>query len=241
MMTAIFAALSVLKLGKVGVTGFSMILSLALYAAIWGWAFAAGFIALLFAHEMGHVWAARIRGLPVSAPAFIPFMGAFITLKEAPQDVETEAYVAYAGPFIGTLATFAVFAWAQATGDTLLLAVAYSGFFLNLFNMLPVSPLDGGRITAVLGPRVWLFGAPLLLALILYRPSATLVLVAILAAPQLLQAWRYDPKAPENIAYYGVPRRVKLEYAALYLGLVVILAIMTDSVHTMLDGVRAGR
>ena len=107
--------------------------------------------------------------------------------------------------------------------------------------MLPVSPLDGGRITAVLGPRVWLFGAPLLVALIAYRPSATLVLIAILAVPQLLQAWRYDPKAPENIAYYGVPRRVKLEYAVLYLGLVVILAIMTDSVHTMLDGVRAGR
>ena len=241
MMTAIFAALSVLKLGKVGVTGLSMLVSLGLYAAIWGWRFAAGFIALLFAHEMGHVFAARQRGLPVSAPAFIPFLGAFITMKEAPQDVETEAYIAFAGPFIGTLATFAVYAWARMTGDTLLLAVSYSGFFLNLFNLLPVSPLDGGRITAVLGPRIWLFGAPLLLALMLYRPSATLVIILILALPQLLQAWRYDPQAPENVAYYGVPRQVKFEYTVLYLGLAVVLAVMTDSVHTMLEGVRVGR
>ena len=70
MLTALTALLSVLKLGKVGVTGLSMIVSLAVYASIWGWGFAAGFVALLFAHEMGHVMAARIRGLPVSAPAF---------------------------------------------------------------------------------------------------------------------------------------------------------------------------
>lgn len=240
-MTAIFAVLSVLKLGKVGVTGLSMMVSLVLYAAIWGWAFAAGFIALLFAHEMGHVWAARQRGLPVSAPAFIPFLGALITMKEAPPDVETEAHVAYGGPLIGTMATFLVYFWARMTDDTLLLAVSYSGFFLNLFNLLPVSPLDGGRITAVMGPRVWLFGAPLLLALLAYQPSATLVLILVLAVPQLLQAWRYDPQAPENVAYYGVSRQVKFEYAVFYLGLVIVLAIMTDNVHTMLEGVRAGR
>ena len=182
-----------------------------------------------------------LRGLPVSAPAFIPFLGAFITMKEMPPDVETEAYVAYGGPFIGTLATFACYFWARETDDTLLLAVSYSGFFLNLFNLLPVSPLDGGRITAVLGPRIWFVGVPLLIGFFIVRPSATLVIIGLLALPHLLQAWRHDPQAPENLAYYAVPPRVKFEYMVLYLGLAVILALMTDSVHTMLDGVRAAR
>jgi Zn-dependent protease len=227
--------LSGLKWGKLAASGGSMLLSLAIYATIWGWRYAAGFIALLFAHEMGHYVAARQRGLDVGAPAFIPFMGAFIALKERPADVETEAYVAIAGPVVGTIAALAVYLWARSEDSGLLLAIAYSGLFLNLFNLLPISPLDGGRVTAVLSPRIWFAGVPLLLALMLYRPSPMLVIVAVLAAPQLLQAWRYDPLAPENVAYYGVPLQTKFEYAAAYLGLAALLAIMTYDVHEMLS------
>jgi Zn-dependent protease len=75
-----------LKGAKLGTAGLSMLVSLALYARIWGWRYAAGVIASIFIHEMGHVIAARQRGLPVSAPAFIPFMGAFVTLRVAPQE-----------------------------------------------------------------------------------------------------------------------------------------------------------
>ena len=192
-MKLLFLALAVLKLGKVTLTAGSMLVSLAVYAGLWGWRFAAGFVGLLFAHEMGHVLAAQRRGLAVSAPAFIPFMGAFITMKDRPNDAETEAYVAYGGPFLGTLASFAVYFWARSTDDMLLLAVSYSGFFLNLFNLLPISPLDGGRITAVLGPRIWLVGAPIALAAMLYQPSPMLIVIALLAFPQLLSAWRHDP------------------------------------------------
>ncbi|MGY4313501.1 site-2 protease family protein [Bradyrhizobium sp. JR3.5] len=227
--------LSGLKWGKLAASGGSMLLSLAVYATIWGWRYAAGFIALLFAHEMGHYVAARQRGLDVGAPAFIPFMGAFIALKDHPEDVETEAYVAIAGPVAGTVAALAVYLWARSEDSGLLLAIAYSGLFLNLFNLLPVSPLDGGRVTAVLSPRIWFVGVPILLALMLYRPSPMLLIVAILAAPQLLQAWRYDPLAPENIAFYGVPLQTKLEYGAAYLGLAALLAIMTYDVHEMLS------
>jgi Zn-dependent protease len=235
-------ALAGLKLGKVLATGGTMLLSLVLYASAWGWPFAAGFVALLFLHEMGHFIAARQRGLDVGAPMFIPFMGAFIAMKEMPRDAETEAYVAYGGPFLGTLAAFAVYFWARQTGSTLGLAVAYSGFILNLFNLLPVSPLDGGRITAVLGPRIWLLGAPLLLALLAWRPSPVLVLVCIMAVPQLIRAWRYDPKAPENVAYYGsVSARTRFDYAALYIGLVAVLALIAFSLHTELEAMRAGR
>jgi Zn-dependent protease len=233
--------LTTVKLGKLLLTGGTMLLSLAVYAMAWGWRFAAGFVALLFFHEMGHYVAARQRGLNVSAPAFIPFMGAFITLRDTPHNAETEAYVAFAGPFIGTLATFAVYFWASDQGSHLWLAVAYSGFFLNLFNLLPISPLDGGRITAVLGPRIWLLGAPLLLGLLLWRPSPMLLVVAVIAFPQLIKAWKYDPNAPENLAYYGVGPQAKFEYATLYLGLVAVLGLMTHSLHTELEAYGTGQ
>jgi Zn-dependent protease len=232
--------LSGLKWGKIGASGASMLLSLVVYATIWGWRYAAGFIALLFAHEMGHYIAARQRGLNVGAPAFIPFVGAWIALKDQPRDVETEAYVAMAGPLVGTAAALAVYLWARWQDSNLLLAVAYSGLFLNLFNLLPVSPLDGGRITAAVSPRVWLIGAPMLLAMLLYRPSPVLVIIVVMAIPQLAHAWRYDPKAPENAAYYGVPLQTKLEYGVTYLALAALLGIMTYDVHEMLRGF-AGR
>jgi Zn-dependent protease len=227
--------LSGLKWGKLAASVGSMLLSLIVYAAIWGWQYAAGFIGLLFAHEMGHYVAARQRGLNVGAPAFIPFVGAWIALKDEPLDVETEAYVAIAGPVVGTIAALAVYLWARSENSGLLLAISYSGLFLNLFNLLPISPLDGGRVTAVLTPRIWFLGVPILLALMLYRPSPMLIIVAILAAPQLLKAWRYDSKAPENLAYYGVALQTRLEYGATYLALAALLAIMTYDVHEMLS------
>jgi Zn-dependent protease len=223
-----------LKGAKLGTTGLSMLVSLALYASIWGWRYAAGFLACLFIHEMGHVIAAQQRGLAVSAPAFIPFMGAFITMREAPPDVETEAHVAIGGPLLGSVAAFGFYFAGDWGGDRLLLAIAYSGFVLNLFNLLPISPLDGGRIVAVLGPRMWLVGVPLLAVLFIYRPSPMLLVVAVLAAPQVLKALRYNRNAPENRAYYTIPAAKKLEYGVTYLGLVVTLAIMAYQVHERL-------
>jgi Zn-dependent protease len=214
-----------------------MLLSLVLYATVWGWPYAAGFLGLLFAHEMGHFVAARQRGLEVGAPTFIPFVGAWIDLKDQPLNVETEAYVAMAGPLVGTVAAVAVYFWGRWTDTGLLLAIAYAGLFLNLFNLLPLSPLDGGRITAIISPRVWLIGAPVMVALLIYQPSPVLAIVAILAFPQLVRAWKYDPKAPENLAYYAVPMQTKLEYGGLYLGLTAYLAVMTYELHEMIGSV----
>ncbi|OAF01277.1 peptidase M50 [Bradyrhizobium centrolobii] len=234
MKTIFHLLFSGLKWGKLATSGGSMLLSLAVYATIWGWRYAAGFIALLFAHEMGHYVAARQRGLDVGAPAFIPFVGAWIALKDKPVDVETEAYVALAGPVVGTAAALAVYLWARSEDSGLLLAISYAGLFLNLFNLLPISPLDGGRVTAVLSPRIWLLGAPILVALMIYRPSPMLLIVVALSVPQLINAWRYDPHAPENVAYYGVPLQTKLEYGSGYLALAALLAVMTYDVHEML-------
>ena len=229
-------AFTALKFSKIALTGGTILLALLVYSSVYGWRYAAGFVLLIFAHEMGHYMAAKQRGLNVGAPTFIPFVGAWIQLKEQPKSVETEAYVAAAGPFIGSIAATGVYFWARDSGSALLLAIAYSGFFLNFFNLLPMSPLDGGRITAILSPRIWLLGAPMMLALMLYRPSPLLVLIAIIALPSLQRAWKYDAKAPENIAYYGVPMALKIEYGCFYLGLAAFLAIMTESVYGMLKG-----
>lgn len=87
---------------------------------------------------------------------------------------------------------------ARHSDSGLLLALAYAGFFPNLVNLIPVSPLDGGRITAILSPCVWLLGAPVLAAVFLWRPSPILIMIGVIAIPQLIAAWRYDPDAPAN-------------------------------------------
>lgn len=228
--------LGALKLGKIGGTLITMLVSLVIYSAVYGWRFALGFILLLLAHEMGHFLAARQRSLPVGAPTFIPFVGAWIELKGQPMDVETEAYVAAAGPFVGTVATTLVYFWGSHTQSSLLLAIAYSGFFLNFFNLIPLPPLDGGRMTAILSPRIWFAGVPLMLGLMFYRPSPLLILIAIAALPALRQAWNHDPTDPQNQLYYAVPTATRIEYGAFYLGLAAFLAVMTNAVHTMIAG-----
>jgi Zn-dependent protease len=225
------------KLGKLFTTGGTMLLSIVAYAFAYGWRYAAGFVALLFCHEMGHFIAARQKGLPVGVPTFIPFVGAWINMKEMPKDVKTEAYVGIAGPVVGTVAAIACYFLARHFESRLLLALAYAGFFLNLFNLIPVSPLDGGRITAILSPRVWLLGAPVLAAAFLWRPSPVLLMVGIIAIPQLIAAWRYDPATPENQHYYSVSLEDKLTYGAFYVGLIVFLSLMVHELHTELGRV----
>jgi Zn-dependent protease len=239
-MTKLLAALFAAgKLGKVLVSGGTMLLSIVAYAFIFGWWYAVGFVALIFVHEMGHYIAARQKGLRVGAPTFIPFVGAWIELKDQPMDAETEAYIGIAGPLLGTAGALACYLLARSLDSNLLLALSYAGFFINLFNLIPLSPFDGGRITAIVSPRVWLVGVPILVGLFFVRPSPMLILVAILAAPQLMKAWRYDAAAPENAAYYGVKLETKLAYSAYYLMLAGFLAIMAYDVHEMLGALRA--
>lgn len=238
MVKLLLLLLSGAKLGKLLATGGTMLLSLVAYAFVFGWRYAAGFVLLILVHEMGHYVAARQRGLAVGLPTFLPFVGAWVELKDRPHDAQTEAYVGLAGPLVGTVAAIACYWLARSDESRLLLALAYAGFFLNLFNLIPLSPFDGGRITAVLSPRVWLLGVPILIALFFLRPSPMLILIALLAAPQVMKAWRYDPEAPENRAYYGVPARTKWAYGLLYLGLAAFLAVMAHEAHEMLGPLR---
>jgi Zn-dependent protease len=220
------------KMGKMLTTGGTMLLSMLAYSWIFGWRYAVGFVLLIFIHEMGHYLAARKRGLAVGMPTFIPFVGAWIELKQMPHDVETEAFVGFAGPLAGTAGAMACYWLARQTGSELLLALAYSGCMLNLFNLIPISPLDGGRITAIISPKVWLLGVPLLAALFFYRPSPMLILIAVLAYPQIKAALSGKHDQPPE--YYDVPREARINYAVMYLGLAAFLAIMSYDLHEML-------
>jgi Zn-dependent protease len=226
---------SLFKFGKIGGTLLTMLIALAVYTSMFGWQYAAGFIILIFIHEMGHFLAAKQRSLAVSTPTFIPFVGAWIELKDQPMDVETEAYVASAGPLFGTVAATLVYLWGRESESSLLLAIAYAGFFINFFNLIPLSPLDGGRMTAILSPRIWFLGVPIMLGLMFYRPSPLLVLICVAAIPALKKAWTFDKDAEENRAYYSASAAMKTEYGIFYLGLAGYLAIMTEGTRAMID------
>ena len=238
MIKLLILLLSGLKFGKLLSTGGTMLLSVLAYSWIYGWRYALGFMLLLFAHEMGHFFAARQRGLNAGLPTFIPFVGAWVELKDLPHNAETEAYVGLAGPLVGTICATLVYFLARNEDSSLLLAIAYSGFFLNLFNLIPILPFDGGRITAVLSPKIWLLGVPVLAAMLWMRPSPILILVIILAIPSVIKAWHYNPDSEENRHYYNISREVRISYAFYYLVLLAFLAVMTNDVHEMLISLR---
>lgn len=232
-----YAAVKLLKfakLAKVASSAGSMLLSVFLYSLTYGWGYAAGFIGLLFCHEMGHYLAARQRGLAVGLPTFIPFVGAWIEIKDGFRDAETEAYVAFAGPAIGTLSALACLALGNLLDSDLMRAVAYSGFILNLFNLIPLSPLDGGRITSIVSPHIWLIGIPALVALFFYWPSPLLIMIAVLAIGHV---WSLFEKrnAEEHQRYHDTAWSMRISYGAAYLALAGFLALMAFELHEALS------
>ena len=233
-MKTLLLLLSAGKLGKAALTGGTMLLSMVAYSFVFGWWYSVGFVLLILGHEMGHYIAAKQRGLNVGAPTFIPFVGAWIQLKDQPMNVETEAYVGIAGPVAGTIAAGACYYAAEYLNSQLLLALAYSGFMLNLFNLIPLSPLDGGRITAIISPKVWWLGVPILITLFITSHSPMLLLIAILAAPQLMSTFRGATQDPAYARYYDVPLATRYSYAAYYLGLTAFLGIMSYQLHLVL-------
>jgi Zn-dependent protease len=204
-------------------TGGTMLLSIGVYAMAWGWRFAVGFVLLIFVHECGHLVLAKKFGLKVSAPMFIPFMGAFIALKEAPKNAWMEACVGIGGPFFGTLGSVACYALYPLTGNLLFVALAYSGFFLNLFNLAPFGFLDGGRIVTALSPWLWLVGLVIVGAMAFAHPSFILILIILMSLPRLFSLFRAKTDAQKR--YFEVTRAQRLTMAALYFGLVAALVI----------------
>jgi Zn-dependent protease len=219
---------------KVFTTAGSMLVSIAAYSLLWGWKFAVGFVALLFVHEMGHVLQLRREGIKASAPMFIPFMGAVIWAKSLGDNAAAEARVGLAGPVIGSLGAAALIPIANATGNDLFQALAFTGFFLNLFNLLPVLPLDGGRAMAALSPWMWLVGFAALVALTIAFPNPIILLIVLLGGLETWRRWR-GRNSPEAQEYYRVSPRDRILTALVYVGLIAALAFGMAETHIERD------
>lgn len=170
-------AIALLKWTKFGGTFITMAASMGAYALFYGWKFAAALVYLIFVHEMGHIVAAKRKGIATSPAFFIPFVGALISLKEQPRDAATEAYLAYGGPLAGLISFLPAVLLYQYTEEPFWALVIFLGAMINLFNLLPVSPLDGGRIVSVLSTKIWLVGLLVLIAIVILSPSPILFLV----------------------------------------------------------------
>jgi len=209
---------------------FSIFASAAVYIWIGGWAFGIGFIVLLFIHEMGHVLEAKRQGLPVSLPYFIPLMGAMIMLKRMPQDAWHEALNGLAGPILGTLGAVGFWIAGSVLDSRALVALAFIGFLLNLFNLLPVIPLDGGRAVAAIHPAIWAVGLVGLLGVFVWRPNVILILILLLSASELWRRWKTRGH-PDVQAYYRVRPWQRLAVAGMYFGLAAFLVFAMHETH----------
>lgn len=210
-------------------TGGTMILSIGAYALLWGVWFAIGFVLLIFVHELGHLIAARRCGLKVGVPVFIPFMGAIIALKEAPRDAWIEAQVGIGGPLLGTLGAATCEGIFHLTGNPMFRALAYVGFFLNLFNLAPVGFLDGGRIVTALSPWLWVIGFAIVAALTVMQPNFILFLILLFSLPRLLFLFR--PKSDEEKRYFEVSPGQRWTMGFLYFGLIAVLVLGMQATH----------
>ena len=202
----------------------TMLVSLAAYSFVFGWPFAAGFVALLFVHEMGHVIALRREGIKASPPMFIPFLGAVISARSLGDDALAEARVGLAGPILGSLAAVACLVLWHTTGKHIFEALAFTGFFLNLFNLLPVVPLDGGRAMAAMAPWMWFVGFAAMIPLAVIFPNPIILLILVFAGYETYKRWKLRRSAdPAQEAYYRVSRTNRVLVAAVYLSLIALL------------------
>ncbi len=217
---------------KVVTTGASMLVSIAAYAWLWGLPFAVGFVVLIFVHELGHVIELRRQGVPASAPLFIPFLGAVIGMKELPDDAWKEARVALAGPILGSVGAAVCWIAGEALDSELLVGLAFVGFFLNLFNLIPLVPLDGGRAAAALHPAFWFVGLLLMVGLVVVAPNPILILIVLLGGLDLWRRWRERGQAGE---YYRLPAWQRATVGVVYLGLAAVLALSMSATYVERD------
>lgn len=221
---------------KLLTTGGTALVSIAAYSLLWGWPFAAGFVALMFVHEMGHVIQLRREGIKASTPMFIPFLGAAIFSRSLGDNAVAEARVGLAGPILGTVGAVAVAVAGALTGSDLLLALAYIGFFLNLINLIPVVPFDGGRAMAAVAPSMWFVGIGGLVAMTLLLGNPFLLIFILLALREMPRRWRQlRSRTIEQAAFYRVPRRSRIAIGLVYIALLVVLAFGMSQTHILVS------
>jgi Zn-dependent protease len=215
-------------------TGFTALLSVGAYALLFPWQFAVGLVVLIFIHEIGHVLILRRYGVAATAPVFIPFMGAFIGMKQLPKNATMEAYVGLGGPVIGSLGAFACYAAFLATDHAVWLVLAYIGIIINLFNLLPIMPLDGGRIAGAISRWIWVAGYAVAIIVMLLRPSPILLMVLIFGAGETWNAIQGRGQSD----YYTVPASERLTIALIYFGLMALLGFTLYELQPLMEANR---
>lgn len=219
-----------LKFAKMG-TLLSMVLAVWVYAQFWGLPFALGFVLLIFVHELGHALVMRQQGIPAGAPVFIPFLGAVIAMRGLPRNAYVEALVGIGGPVLGSAGAFACLVVGWATGSLFWYALASTGFLLNLFNLLPISPLDGGRIVGVISRWFWAVGYAIGIAMFAVTRHPLLFLILLFGLLGLGQAIR-GPRP----GYYDVAPAKRVAMGAAYFGLAALLALAMRAAEAPLEG-----
>ena len=222
--------LLLLPKAKLFTTAGTMLVSVGAYALLWGWQFGLGFVLLLLVHETGHAIQLRREGMKATAPVFIPFLGAYIGMKEMPKNAAVEARVGLAGPVLGSIGCLVPLALYAATGNNLFRALAFIGFFLNLFNLLPIVPLDGGRAMAAISPKVWLLGFAGLVAGAVFFPNPIILLIVVFAGLEGWRRWKAR-KSPEMQEYHRVSRATRIGVATVYIGLALLLVVGMHFTH----------
>jgi Zn-dependent protease len=214
-------------------SGGTMLISIWAYALFYGWKFAVGFVLLMFVHECGHLIVAKKFGLPVSAPVFIPFMGAFILLKDQPRNAWMEACVGIGGPLLGSLGALACNSLGEIFNIPFLIVLASVGYFLNLFNLMPVGFLDGGRIVTALSRWLWLPGFAMLLWFGWKFPNFIVWLIVIASLPRVFSLFR--KRTEEEQRYFEVTPTQRWTMSILYFGLIAALALGMYTAHNELS------
>ncbi len=220
-------------------SGGTMLLMVWVYTALWGWRFGVGFVALLLVHECGHLIVAKKFGLKVGAPVFIPFMGAFIALKEAPRNAWMEACVGIGGPILGTFGALVCKSLGEIFNAPIFIALAWFGYFLNLFNLTPVGMLDGGRIVTALSRWLWIPGFAVLVWFGWQYPNFIVWLMVLASLPRLYSLFR--KRTEEERRYFEVTPAQRWTMSILYFGLIAWLLFAMHGAQKELHdyGVRA--
>jgi Zn-dependent protease len=233
----IFALLNVKWIffaGKFALTGFSFLASIWFYALFFGWKFGLVFVLLIAIHEVGHVIFVRAFGLSAPAVVFLPGMGAFTTWTGSLQSAYQEAIIAFGGPLLGTLGGLACLGLGLATGEQFWIAAAYTAFFLNLINMVPLAFFDGGRIAGAISPSFWIGGVIVVIAaaVAFHWWSPILLIVVLLSIPRAIQAFKgqLDPN------YYQVTSAQRTTVAIAYFGLLALLTASLVFSHVGVPG-----
>lgn len=214
------------KMGKFS-SLLTMIVSVWAYSLFFGWPFALGFVILIFVHELGHALVLRKEGIAAGLPVFIPFVGAFISMKGMPRNAWKEAIVGIGGPILGSVGALLVLLLAKQQQSQLLFALAETGFLINLFNLLPVSPMDGGRILGGVSRYLLILGYVGGAYFYYLYGYPVLLIILILGLFQLYNTFKYPVPG-----YYDIPMMKKVTLGVSYGTLLLILLSLHKHTRT---------